>query len=73
MARYYFNIRDDDGVILDDEGAECSDMDAARKEARLSANDLASGTSRTEGSRFIEISDDSGNVLEAVPFGRALH
>jgi len=73
MARYCFNIRDDVGVILDDEGAEYSDMDAARKEARLSVNDLASGTSHTKGRRFIEISDDSGNVLEAVRFGSALH
>ena len=40
MGRYYFNLYDDT-VALDEEGAECPDLDAARARAVESARAMA--------------------------------
>jgi hypothetical protein len=76
MPRYYFHIRDAPGVALDDEGAELTDLDAARDEARASARDLLSERlkSRNLGERqTIEIADASGTVLETLAVEKVLN
>ena len=68
-VRYYFNIRDQDGLICDEEGTELPDMEAAREEARLSARDFAIDDLRRDspiGSRQIEIADERGTLMGAI-------
>jgi hypothetical protein len=74
--RYFFHVRDGQGVITDDEGSELPDIIAARKEARESAKDflvdaLQGGPSILN--RRIEIADAAGEVLETLPMIRVLH
>ena len=67
--RYYFHIRDLDGLIPDEEGSELSNIADARMEARASAldfamNDLRCGHRIDE--RRIEIANEDGRILETV-------
>jgi hypothetical protein len=67
--RYHFHIRDAEGLIPDEEGSELANLEAARAEARASAqdlvaNDLRSGWATPE--RRIEIADERGAVLDFV-------
>lgn len=75
MPRYYFHIRSDDGLILDPDGTELVDLDAARAEAEQSARDLLANLLKDgkelDGQVF-EISDHTGNVLERLPFRKVL-
>ena len=67
--RYHFNIRDADGLIADEEGSEFNDLDAARVEARASACDMVIDHLRAgelRRNQRIEITDDSGMVLDSV-------
>ncbi|HWF64548.1 MAG TPA: hypothetical protein VN685_08060 [Rhizomicrobium sp.] len=67
--RYFFHIRDEGGLIMDREGTELPDIDAARKEARLSARDFAMDDlrgGRRVAERRIEITDGEGLMLEAL-------
>jgi hypothetical protein len=41
MPRYYFDIRDGNGVSLDEEGMELRDMQAVQEEAARSLADMA--------------------------------
>lgn len=38
MTRYYFDLRDRDGFIIDDEGFDLPDIEAVQREAVLSAD-----------------------------------
>lgn len=65
MPRYYFDTRDDDKFICDDEGVELPDVRAAAKEAARSLAELAlevlpSSTSRCLG---VDVRDDQREVL----------
>ena len=40
MPKFYFNIRDDDGMIPDLEGMECRNLLAVKREAEASAREL---------------------------------
>lgn len=75
MPRYYFHIRCEDGLIRDPDGTELADLDAARSEAEQSARDLLANLLKNgkelDGQVF-EISDDTGNVLETLPFRNVL-
>jgi hypothetical protein len=67
--RYFFNIRDSLGLILDEEGSELGGLMAARQEAADSArefavDDLRSG--KTVHARNIEITDERGAILESL-------
>jgi hypothetical protein len=67
--RYHFHIRDAEGLIADEEGSELASLDAARAEARASAQDLVANDLRggqTIPERRIEIVDESGAVLDFV-------
>ncbi len=46
MTRYYFDIRDAEGVTIDVEGYELPDLAAVQWEAALSLIDQSRGTSK---------------------------
>jgi hypothetical protein len=69
MARYHFNIRDRNGVNVDDEGANFAFFGEALEEAKASARDLArqlldNPTVLLE--QCVEVTDEAGNVLSAL-------
>lgn len=41
MPRYFFDIRDQDGVFRDEEGIEFESMESARREARRALSEMA--------------------------------
>ena len=65
MSRYFFDSRDGDHVIRDDDGIELDGIEAARDEAALALRDLAKdalpGSTRREVA--IEVRDESGRQL----------
>jgi hypothetical protein len=67
--RYFFNIRDSLGLILDEEGSELYGITAARQEAADSARDFAMDDLRCGNAvhaRDIEITNEDGTVLESL-------
>ena len=70
MPRYYFDIRDGNGVSVDEEGIELRDMQAVQEEAARSLADMARDEVRsvkdpTKNRRLaIEVRDDDGPILE---------
>lgn len=70
MSRFYFHIRHDDVLTLDEEGLELSGIDAARDEAVSSARDLVRGGLLEA---TIQIMDDAGNHLDSAALRRTLH
>jgi hypothetical protein len=66
MTRYYF--RDRDGFIIDDEGFELPDIEAAPREAVLSLAGFGRGSyEKAIGSLTdlaIEVRDDAGPVMQ---------
>ena len=74
--RYHLNIRNATGLIIDEEGAEFSNLKAARKEACASAADMLTDDLRGGGpisKQRIEISDDTGALVASVGFSVLLH
>jgi hypothetical protein len=69
MKRYYFDIRDGDGLAPDEEGLELPDIEAVQQEAALSPADLARDAVRISRRNVnlmeIEVRDDNGPVLQA--------
>lgn len=70
MPRYYFDMTDYNGLLVDDEGVELRDLDAVQEEAARSLADMARDAARGfKGSAVqqmtVEVRDDSGPVLEA--------
>lgn len=68
MTRYYFDLRDRDGFIIDDEGFELPDIEAVQKEAVLSladhGRDAAAKTIGSLTDLAIEVRDDDGQVMQ---------
>lgn len=67
--RYFLHIRSHDGVVRDLEGAEYSDLEAARQDAIKSARELLSEMLRrgeVVNGRTIEICDEEGRVRDTV-------
>lgn len=68
---FYFNIRSDDVVDLDQEGLELQSLDAARREAEKAAREMVAEmvlqNEQIDGMRF-DIVDASGLVLDTVRF-----
>jgi hypothetical protein len=75
MVRYYFDVRDDDGVARDEIGQELDDASAVDGWALAIASDimraeLAMGTRRLAASVLVR--DAGGAVLHELPFGYAI-
>jgi hypothetical protein len=68
MTRYYFDLRDRDGFIIDDEGFDLPDIEAVQREAVLSLADHGrSASEEAIGSLAdlaIEVRDDAGPVMQ---------
>jgi len=71
MTRYYFDLRDGDNVVPDEEGLELYDIEAVRTEAAYALTDLARDVIRAKlisgGTRdlAVEVRDDHGPVMLA--------
>jgi hypothetical protein len=75
MPRYFLDVADGD-TIVDPEGADFTDLAAAREEATFSARDII-GQDVKEGrplglKRRMDIRDDHGNVVDSVSFSDAI-
>jgi hypothetical protein len=71
MRRYFFDMRDDDGLSLDEEGLECRDLRAVRAEAARALADMARDavhmtTAPSVHSMSIEVRDDNGPVMQVM-------
>jgi hypothetical protein len=74
MARYFFNVRDGDELLLDDgEGEEHANLDEVRKAAIEGARDIlseAAASGKAARARHIEVVDESGKAVLTVPVGQ---
>ena len=68
MARYYFDLVESDGIVLDDEGMELSTLEAVREEAARSLADMARDSIRhrlpERAGMSVEVRDDAGPVMQ---------
>ena len=73
MPRYYFHLRN--GLdLVDEEGTEFSDLEAARQYALASIRDLVSSDIRNgwlDLDHAVEIADEAGAALLRMPFREA--
>ena len=67
MSRYYFDTRDGDTFIEDDEGLDMIDLEAAKLVAAMSLAELAKDVIPGSDRRIlvIEVREDQRRVLEA--------
>jgi hypothetical protein len=68
MAVYYFDLRDGDGLVVDKEGLELRDIDAAQDEAARTLAGFAWDAARLRGGpshqMAIEVRDAHGSVMD---------
>jgi hypothetical protein len=72
---YFFHIRDEAGLIRDEEGSDLPNLAAAYREARQSARDLVADDMRRGvgvAMRSIEITDAAGTLFESYPVRRVM-
>jgi hypothetical protein len=75
MPRYYLHIRTADGMLLDEEGIDLPDLNAARELALASARDLlgdAIKAGKGVVAESIVVADADGHELVIVPLEHAL-
>jgi hypothetical protein len=73
---YFFNILHCGQLIPDDEGLYLPDMEAARIEARHTANDLVAGDiviGKSVSADVVQITTVAGEVVEALPVRDVFH
>ena len=67
MGRYYFDVRDSEGLAVDEEGLELQDIQAAQEEAALSLADAARDSFRRSDSALkqmsVEVRTDAGPLM----------
>ncbi|QOZ37874.1 hypothetical protein [Bradyrhizobium sp. CCBAU 53421] len=67
MPRYYFDLKDDNGVILDEEGLHLRDLEEAQNEAARSlggmARDALANARGAADHMEIAVRDDDGDVM----------
>lgn len=66
MARYYFDLVDQDGLVVDEEGLEFGDMEGVEREATQAMADAARESLQRPikpGEAAIEVRDDAGPVM----------
>ena len=65
MPRFYFDLQDNDGVVIDDEGVQL-DVDAVQKEAAFTMADAVREKLRgpaTTGEIAVQVRDDAGQIM----------
>ncbi len=65
MARYYFDIRGDAGVSIDEEGLEFSTQQEAEIEGAMSLADMAQDFAEARRDVSVEVRTDTGRVFQA--------
>jgi hypothetical protein len=67
MTRYFFDIREDDQLAIDEEGQELPDVEAAQEEAARSLADLARDKIGCHPfcQMVIQVRDSDGPIIEA--------
>jgi hypothetical protein len=76
MPRYFFHIFDDGGTVPDDEGMDCPDDGAAKREGEASARELLRTVISSHGAvddRRIEITDKKGRPVATVLLRDLIH
>jgi hypothetical protein len=75
MPRFFFHIRTESALIVDDEGEDQKDLVSVREQALESARELMAGCvlrgKEPDGDKF-EITDEAGEVVLVLPFRDAL-
>jgi Domain of unknown function (DUF6894) len=69
MPTYFFNIRNTDGLIVDDEGITLPNIEAARREAIFGLREIAANLIKTgepTGRRKMQVTNEAGEVLFTV-------
>jgi hypothetical protein len=69
MARFYFHVRDEAGLMTDVEGVELKDASEAKRVALSSARELLAESIKGGSSRVAEalvIADENGQSIETV-------
>jgi hypothetical protein len=75
MPRFYFNVRDGDILITDQEGVEMPGKMAAAEEAKQAARDLLAERVKYGEpieSRQFEVLNDNGETIMTLPFRSVL-
>ena len=70
MPRFYFHVNAGDELIPDDEGDDLPTIEAARRQAFVSARELLAGAikgGKVEFPEAVVIADEAGHILEIVP------
>ena len=65
MPRYYFDVRDGDELMVDNEGVEFDDLEAARREGATGLAEMALGIlpSATERQIVMEVRSEQEGIL----------
>ena len=75
MPHYYFHLRHGSQLIIDDEGQDFPDENAARAEAAKSVHELLAEAIRSDHADVPEamvIADEDGREVASVPFADAV-
>ena len=75
MGRFYFHLKDGDELIHDDEGIELPNVEAATREALLSARELLANAIKDGNPKVPEafvIADEAGRILRVLPMVEVL-
>ena len=75
MMTYFIDLRDEDGVVMDEEGANFSDLESALDEAKATARDLVRqymDRSLPLGAACVEIRDAQGIVIATLTVAEIL-
>jgi hypothetical protein len=74
MGRFYFHLKDGDNLVPDEEGIELPDVAAAKREALLTARELADGIKAglTQIPEAVVITDEAGLTVEVLAFEEVL-
>ena len=76
MSRYFFHIHNAQSLVRDEEGMECPDLVAMRREAFLSACDMARAALKNPMGACpatIEVEDEQGKLVHVCTRGPALN
>ena len=71
MPRIFYHLRDGVDHLIDPEGRELPDLDAARKQASICAFDILAADIRVGKLNLdyrIDVEDEAGNLLHTVNF-----
>ena len=72
MPRFFFHIRQQDGVLPDEKSSELPDLDAARREAAVVLRHFVAVGLRSSGTSVveqIEVTDSAENIVAVVGLG----